>query len=297
MLAILLCILANVGIFLAFRLFQYYRVNTFQAIVVNYLTCVVTGLLFSGWSNVATVLQGEINWIIWAVVLGGIFIATFYLMARTTQVYSMTVASISSKMSLIIPVLFSLLILGTRSRDYNFLNYLGMAAAIAAILLSSIRKKSQVQVKSATNSFWYLPVLVFLLGGLIDTTLNVVNQQYLSEREEGVFPIIIFGTAGLIGLIIIVFKGAHFTRPSVLGGLFLGIVNYFSVYFLLMALRLFENDGAYVYPMINVGIILISAIISAIFFGEKFTRLKTAGLCLAVIAIFLLSHQEMEALL
>ncbi|MCA6074040.1 hypothetical protein [Fulvivirga sedimenti] len=295
MLAILLCIIANVGIFLSFRLFQYYRVNTFHAIVVNYITCVVTGVLFTGWPNVVDVVRGDTDWIPWAVVLGGIFIATFYLMARTTQVFSMTVASISTKMSLIIPVLFSLLILGTRSRDYNLLNYLGMAAAVVAIVLSSVRKKSQDNLPSNVGALWYLPLLVFLLGGLIDTTLNAVNQYYLSEPEEKVFPIFIFGTAGIIGFVIVLIRGSAFSRHSITGGIFLGIVNYFSVYFLLMSLRVFKNDGAYVYPMINVGIILISALISALFFGEKFTYLKMAGLLLAIAAILLLSHQELIA--
>jgi len=292
MIAILLCILANVGIFLSFRLFQHYRLNTFQAIAMNYLVCVLTGLIFRGSQDVIKVLHSPEPWLIWAAVLGVFFIGTFYLMARTTQVYSMTVASISTKMSLVIPVLFSLLILGTRSRDYTLFNYAGIVIALVAILLSSLKRRNSKELTS-DNKLFLLPLAVFVLGGTIDTLLNTVNHRYLTPAEEGIFPVFIFLTAGMIGMVIVVAKRARFSLSSITGGFFLGIVNYFSVYFLLRALRQFNNDGAFVYPMVNVGIILISALVSSLAFGEKFGPRKTLGLFLAILAIILLSHQEL----
>ncbi|MEJ2005745.1 MAG: hypothetical protein P8X57_12455, partial [Cyclobacteriaceae bacterium] len=243
MIAIILCILANVGIFLSFRLFQYYRLNTFQAIAVNYVICVLTGIVFKGWAPVRDAILSPEPWLIWAALLGILFIGTFYLMARTTQVYSMTVASIATKMSLIIPVLFSLLVLGTRSRDYTVFNYAGILIALAAILLSSMKRKPGHELKSGSALF-LLPISVFLLGGTIDTVLNTVNQRYLSEEKEAIFPVFIFLTAGLIGMVILLIRRVKLSISSLIGGFFLGIVNYFSVYFLLMALRNFSNDGA-----------------------------------------------------
>jgi drug/metabolite transporter (DMT)-like permease len=218
-------------------------------------------------------------------------------MARTTQEYSMTVASIASKMSLVIPVLFSLLILGTRSRDYTLFNYTGILLGFLAILLSSLRNRPGESFTSGKTGLFLLPLSVFVLGGTIDTLLNTVNHRYLSPEEEGIFPIFIFLTAGVIGMIVLLAKRAVINFKSVIGGLFLGMVNYFSVYFLLMALRQFDNDGAFVYPMVNVGIILISALISGIFFREKFHARNIAGLLLAVISIILLSHQELISFL
>ena len=293
---VLLCILANVWIFLAFRLFSKFHVHTFGAIVINYLVCVITGVIFIGFHDaIAPVIDGP-PWLIWALLVGGVFIGTFYLMARTTQEFSMTVASIATKMSLVIPVLFSLLVLGTRSRDYTIFNYTGIALALVAILLTSLRKRRKGKAVAARPRYFWLPILVFLLGGFIDTTLNAVNQRYLRPADEGVFPIVIFLTAGVIGGMLLISRRTPLSRKEVLGGIFLGVVNYFSVYFLLAALHSFNNDGAFIYPLVNVGIILGSALFSIVLFRERLTLTNLSGLFLAILAIFLLSHQEVLSL-
>ena len=71
----------------------------------------------------------------------------------------------------------------------------------------------------------------------------------------------------------------------------LGIPNFLSFYFLLKALDAFQNNGAYVLPIYNISVILLSAIIAVIFFQEKLSNLNKIGLVLAVIAIGLISYQ------
>ena len=289
--ALLLCVACNAGIFLCFRTFQRYRINTFQAIIINYITCVFIGIIFVGWSPFTASMKLDNPWLWPAVVLGVIFIGTFYLMARTTQLYSMTVASIASKMSLIIPVLFSLIILGTRVKEYSWLNYAGMLLAILAILFSTVRKGETF----VNRNVWFYPLLVFLLGGIIDTSLNYLNHEYVQRNEEGVFPIYIFLTAAVVGMIIqLIYRSAVSVR-SLVGGIILGSVNYFSMYFVLTGLSEFQNDGAFFFPMLNVGIILATALLSVVLFSEKLLPLNLIGIILAVLAIILLSYQEIIA--
>lgn len=285
-----LCIAANVGIFTCFRAFRHYGLNTFEAIVFNYLVCVLTGALFAGESLAGVISDGD-PWIPYAVVLGGIFIGTFYLMARTTQVFSMTVSSIASKMSLVIPVLFSLLILDIQSRSYSPWNYTGMFLALAAIFASSY-KGGRVNRTHGGGVLYLLPVAVFILGGIVDSTINYVSYRFLSGSDEAVFPVVIFASAGIIGLVALLIRRQRPSWPNVAGGAVLGVVNYFSVYYLVRALSVFSHDGALVYPMVNVGIILFSSLISRLFFGEKFSVLNVAGIFMAILAILLLSHQE-----
>ncbi len=297
MLQILLCVLMNVGIFVCFRMYGVLKLNTLQAIIFNYITCVITGLIFIGDTEVVmSALSFEDSWIFIALALGGVFIGTFYLMAITTQKFSITVSSISAKMSLVIPVLFSLLILGIQSKDYTFLNYLGMALAIIAILLSSYKEK-KIKTEAISGFELALPLLVFVLGGIIDSTINYTNHYFLTVKEEAIFPIIVFGSASIIGFIILAIKRERIKSKNVLGGVALGIVNYFSIYFLITALSAFQNDGAIVYPLINVGIILFGAIVSVAFFSEKLSKLNLAGLILAMLSIALISYQEITNLL
>ncbi|MEQ8926189.1 MAG: hypothetical protein RLO81_10280 [Fulvivirga sp.] len=293
---LILCILANVGIFLCFRQFKAYGLNTFQAIVFNYITCVGTGIIFLGDSTLLMEINYNKPWVIIGIVLGLIFISTFYLMALTTQRFSMTVSSIASKMSLIIPVIISLLILKVQSKEYTVFNYFGMFMAIPAIVMSSFKKRG-VEGSDFTRLAILLPIAVFLLGGLIDSSINYTSYHYLSETVEPIFPIVIFSSAAFIGIISMMVSGQRITLGNFIGGAILGAINYFSIYFLIRTLSYFNNDGAVVYPMLNVGIILLSAFVSILIFKEKLSRLNQTGLLLAILSIVLLSFEELLALL
>ena len=157
---LLLCILANVGIFVAFRSFTHFKINTFHAIVANYFFCVVTGLLFVGGIEPLRQVQWNQPWLFIGLGLGAVFVVTFYLMALTTQKFSMTVASIASKISLVIPVVVSLVVLGTANRPYAWYNYFGIALALMAIFFTSFQRN---QTFSHPRARWTmaLPVLVF----------------------------------------------------------------------------------------------------------------------------------------
>jgi len=292
MLEILLCVLMNVGIFICFRMFGVLKLNTFQAIVFNYLTCVVTGLIFIGDLDVIRKINFSEIWVLIALLLGIVFIGTFYLMALTTQKFSITVSSIAAKMSLVIPVLFSLFILGIQSKDYTVINYIGIFSAIVAILLSSYKEK-KLDSEKLQRLDLLLPISIFILGGLIDSTINFTNHHYLTNSEEAIFPLLIFTSCAIIGFIIIGINMQKIKVSNVIGGVALGIVNYFSIYFLLRALSEFKNDGAIVYPLINVGIIFFGAIISVLSFKERLSKINLAGLFLAVLAIILIFYQEL----
>ena len=235
------------------------------------------------------------EWVIIGLVLGLIFISTFYLMALTTQRFSMTVSSIASKMSLIIPVIISLLVLKVQSKEYTALNYLGMTLAMPAIVMSSFKKRG-VAGSDFSGLAILLPIAVFILGGLIDSSINYTSFHYLTEASEPLFPIVIFTSAAIIGIITIIYQGNRFRLKNLMGGAILGAINYFSIYFLIKALAHFNNDGAVVYPMLNVGIILISAFLSVAVFKEHLSNLNKGGLLLAILCIVMISFEELIAL-
>jgi drug/metabolite transporter (DMT)-like permease len=284
----------NVAIFLIFRAFSHYNIPTFQAIVFNYLACVLTGTLFLGNVQFVSSITFDQPWVLIALGLGAIFIGTFYLMALTTQKLGVTVSSIASKMSLVIPVVISLFVLNIASRELIVFNYIGIGLAITAILLSSIKKKSE-NAQKISLFVLFMPALVFIFGGVIDTSINFTSHKYLTAETEGVFPIVIFFSALCIGTVTLLIKREKINRRSVIAGSVLGVINYFSIYFIVKSLGAFGNDGAIVYPVINVGIILLSSISSVILFKEKLSNINKLGLVMAVAAVVLIFYQEVVA--
>lgn len=299
MLYLLLSILSGVSLIFIFKLYQQHNIPTFQAIVFNYITCSVVGLLFRGGTDVlqAQVLQKP--WALYAVLLGAIFIGAFYLIALTTQKVGVTATSVAAKISLVIPVLFSLLVLKTGLKDYTLLNYAGMAIALVAIVLSSLRPGADGNKQSAGLLVLLLPFVIFLSSGFADSLLNYVNVYHLQAHEAGQFTMLTFTVSAVIGMVVLLYllllRKTTFHFRSIPAGIALGIPNYFSIFFLLMALSAFGNDGAFLYPVNNIGIILTGALGAVLVFREKLSTLNLVGLGMAVLALVLISYQEIAA--
>ncbi|KYG78796.1 hypothetical protein [Roseivirga echinicomitans] len=289
MLYLLLAILGNVAVFLSFRSFTRFKINTFPAIVTNYLICVITGSIYVGFGNIKSNIAFDQPWFYSASALGLLFIGTFYLMALTTQLRGVAVATVATKMSLAIPVLFSLFILKIGTSELGPWNYIGIVTAFVAIFLVS-KKKVSLEVKEPLSiGYVALPFVVFLMGGALDTWLNYASENLIEVHIEGIYPIITFGTAFIIGSIVILVKKIKVTKKEIMGGLYLGIPNYFSIYFQIKALSAFDNNGAVLYPVLNIGIIITSTILAAFIFREYPSKLNIIGIVLAIVALVLIS--------
>lgn len=294
MVYLLLAILANILIFAVFRVIPRLRAVTLHTIVVNYWVCVITGAMFVGKSTAWEQVSLQAEWTPWMFGLSVIFILAFLMMAFTTQKMGVTVATIASKMSLVVPVLFSILVLGAKSKDYDLWNYLGMGLVIPAIFLSSWSKSSEGSPTKPRNlKGLALPLGIFLAGGVIDSTMNYVSLNLISDEFSPIFTILLFATTGTYGIIILMVRRELPSRRSVLAGVLLGVPNYFSIYLILASLSAFNNDGAILYPILNMGVILGSAILGFLAFRERPNKVKLGGLFLALLALLLLSYQEL----
>jgi len=101
----------------------------------------------------------------------------------------------------------------------------------------------------------------------------------------------VFGFAFIIGFTIILVKKIKFTTRDIVAGIALGIPNFFSIYFQLKALSAFDNNGALLYPSLNIGIIIGSTLAAILFFKEHLSKVNKVGIAIAIFAILLLSHQ------
>ncbi len=285
-----LSVIGGTLIFLIFRSFSTFRVNTLQAIVVNYLVCVVTGLIYHADAGIFKNTGTDQNWLWMSLLLGLLFISSFYLAAYTTQRLGISVVSVASKMSLIFPVIFSLFIWKIRVEEMTVFTYTGILLALPGVVLSSIKHSGN---RSYTG--WQglsLALLLFLVGGLIDTMINYTNYRFINEANERAFLIIVFGAAGFFGIVSLLIKGKQPSMKSIAGGVLLGIINYFSLFFVLKSLKIFHNNGAVFFPLFNIGIILLSTFLSILIFREKLSKINWAGLILAIFALILISYKD-----
>ena len=280
---LLLSILCSSAIFIIFKLFQKYKVDTFTAIVINYFIASITGV-FTINGNLDFEYVAQAPWIYNAVFLGIIFIALFNLMALTAQKLGPSVASIANKMALIIPVVFAVFYYND---SINILKIIGIALALIGVSLSTYKEK--VATEKVDKWLLIIPLIVFLGSGFIDTFLKYNQEFYLNKNllDAQLFPSVTFITAFTIGLVVIIAKGGKklLHLPTVIGGVTLGVINYGSIFFLIEIFNHSDLESSVVFPINNMGVVLMTALTSLFIFKERFTTKNKIGIALSILAL------------
>lgn len=285
MIYLLLTIICSSGISILFKWMGNYRVAILPAIILNYAVAFSIGiLLFEGELSLQYLLDSK--WLYLAFFVGSLLMAGLYLIGYTTQRSGIAVTTIANKMSVIIPISFSILYY---SEAMNIYKKLGIVLALVAVLMAVYRKKDPLHRRGSAT----LPLLMFLLVGIIDSSMKLAQQDFVEPKDISLFTAFGFGLAGIIGVIIQSFNFRGFTQfanPYVLiFGVGIGIVNYGTMYFLLFALEKSGLSGSVVYGVNNIGIILLSIFIAFLFFKEKLSKINLIGIALAILAAILLT--------
>ena len=286
MIYLLLSILSSSVIFVIFKLFQKYEVNTLQAIIINYFFACLVGYFGYIKGTDLTLVPSKL-WFPGTLILGALFISVFNLAAITTQKSGLSVVSVATKMSVAIPVFFGIILY---NESTGIMKITGILLALVAVYLTSIKTTTGIKIKKENLIF---PLLVFLGSGIIDTTIKYLETTYVAEDEVALFSTSIFAIAGMIGIIILTGQAAmgklRITGKNILGGVILGVPNYFSIYFLVMALRSEGFESSTVFTINNVSIVLFSTLLGILIFKEHLIKKNWIGILLAIISILLVA--------
>ena len=208
-------------------------------------------------------------------------------MAITTQRSGLSVVSVATKMSVVIPILFGLFYY---NESLGALKLIGIGLALIAVYLSSIKTSKGINID---RKLILLPILVFIGSGIIDTSIKFLEDTYVAQNDVPLFSAIIFLAAAIVGLILLInqaIKGKFiFEAKNIIAGICLGIPNYFSIYFLVKTLRSDILDSSGIFTINNVAIVTISTLAGIILFKEKLLRKNWIGIGLAILSIILIS--------
>ena len=270
-----------------FKMFDRYRVNTLNAIVVNYWVAATLSILLDS-SGISLKKAPLEPWFFQAIMMGFLFITLFNIIAKSTQNIGVSVTTVANKMSLIMPVMFSIIVLHDA---VNVVKVIGIILALLAVYLTT---KSDNR-SAVDKRFIIYPFIVFIGSGIIDTLFKYNDEFTLGENGLEPFVSWIFITSSFLGLIVLIYKYVREKslpdRNSIVAGFILGFPNYFSIYFLLKSLNI-GMEGSVVIPLNNISIVAVSALSGIFIFREKGTRSNILGLLLAIIAIGLLAFSN-----
>jgi len=287
---LLLCILSSTVVLITFKLLNRFSIHNFSAIIVNYLAASVAGF-FLAKGELSGFYQLGILPILLMVAMGVLFITMFHFLGKSTQTAGVAITSVAAKMSVIIPILVSVLI--DPNDKLNTLRIIGIALALIAVLLLVIPKKTEKFKPVKT----YLPLIIFLGIGMVDASVKVAQQYFVTNELNPLFNAIVFAMAGITGLLLLPFntyaaKDLLKIKTWLLGTL-LGLANFGSMFFMVAALNHVGSkgtplQGSILFGINNLGVVLAGTLVGLLMFGERPSKTNLTGIALSVLAIVIL---------
>lgn len=282
MINIALAILISSSIFVTFKLFNRFKIDNFQAITINYLVASILGIIIVGSEFQYDIIVKK-EWLPYAAILSLTFIGTFVLFALSSQKAGVAITAVFGKMSVIIPVIAGIFLY---NESLNSLKILGIISTIAAFILI-FYKKERSKIRWSIILF---PIILFFGNGFIDTILKYIEYHFI-RGDYILFLSVVFIIAFIMALFISMIKYARtkktFSIQTIIGGSILGLLNFSTTYFLLIAMTQFQSNV--LFPIQNVGIVMLSALFGLILFREKLSMINWLGILLSIMAILLIA--------
>ena len=292
MIFLLLSILSSTSLFVIFKYVDKYGIRNFDVIIINYIVASILGFSISTYNPDIFPVYGN-PWFPYAMIIGILFVIGFVLIGKSSQKVGIAITTVAGKMSVIIPITFSLLY-----DPYDHITNLKLAGIVLALLavFFTVYRKRRIDFEPRNL---YLPVILFLVMGVVDSVIKLAQFKYIDNGVSTLFAAVLFSIAAITGIVTNLLQGTSFKSllhpKTMLWGTLLGLGNYGSIWFLILALNHkmpsgVPLDGSVVFGINNIGIVGLSVVIGLIAFREKLTFLNWTGIALSFVAIYILSY-------
>jgi drug/metabolite transporter (DMT)-like permease len=287
MIYLLFAITASTLILVIFKVFERLGIDSFTAITVNYIIGALFGFNYINWDVSASGVISS-DWFPLSALTGLILITGFVLFSISAQKAGVAITAISSRMAVVISVILGILVFGDSA---GILKIMGIILAIIAFYLTFKKER----IDRPPLSVLLLPLAVFLFMGLNDVILKVTQYFFIGNSNETEM-VRYLATSFLFGFVLGIpalgyryFIKQHPVKAKALGaGIILGLLNWFSTYYLLKGLAVMEVSVFI--PLLNISVVTISSLIGFFIFREKLKLLNWIGIALSVVAIVLITR-------
>lgn len=279
MIYLLLGILCSASIAITMRLAEGRVRNNMLMLASNYAACLVLAWVMLQ-SSGGLDLRGE--GLPFALGLGAVngvlYIAGLVLYQRSIRSNGVVLSATFMKLGVLVPTVMAIVVFGEKP---GAIQTAGLLGAITAILLMNYVPDGQGESRLSV-----MLLVLLAVSGTSDSLSNVFNV--LGEAGcKDLFLLMIFVVALLLAIVMILRNGERFCVKDAMWGIAVGVPNYFSARFVLLALA--ELPAIIVYPVYNILTIMIVTLVGVAAFREKLTRTKWIALGMITLAIAALS--------
>ncbi len=245
----------------------------------NYLVAAVISLIYiAGTSNAAYSLSA----LLFGSLLAFLFVFAFFAFAMAVKAAGTALATVSSRLSVIVPIVLSIVIYNEQPSLWQNAGFL---LTVITIIFFYFSLRGNTSGKLNLTDYFYL--FMVLMGIGINDFCMKVFSNWRPANEEPLFLLSIFGFSFLYTSAIVRIKKIGFDKQTFFRGAILGVPNMFSSFFLLGALA--QLPAIFVYPVTNIGIILLTALGAYLIWKEGLNKSGRWALISGMLAILLLS--------
>lgn len=167
--------------------------------------------------------------------------------------------------------------------------YIGILTVIPVLIISSIGSKKNENTENKSKKY-IIPLVIALIssGGL--GVMQKLQQKSEYANQTSAFILIAFVFAFLTSILLGLFMKKGEKMPQKHNYLFCSLVGaIFATCNLLNTILAGRLDSAVLFPILNVGIIILSVLFGFIFYKEKLTKKDVWVMLLGVLAIVLVN--------
>ena len=289
MIWLILSIFAVSGIFIMFKIIDKTSTPLLYALVINYLIAGIIGFIYTQSFNINEIFNAD--WFLIGIIIGILFIVTFFILGISTRKAGLSVSTVASKMSVVLTIIFSIVVF---KEAVSVIKIIAIIMAIAAVFLCVFEKKRGA--KKTKIIYLFLPFILFLGMGAVDSLVSFSQHTFPDLKDNMIsakFTSTAFGCSFIFGLIYTFFKPKelknYVRKNTIIYGVILGLINFASIYFVIRTYNSEILSNSSVIGIVNISCVACSVILGRFIFKEKLSLINYIGIILALITIILLN--------
>ena len=243
----------------------------------NYLTCSILGGMYAGLTSATASHSGFGTAVGLGIVNGFLLLTSFILMQASVRKNGVVLTSVFTKLGLLVPVVLSVLVF---RETPTWLQIIGFCIAVTASIVINLNNGEK-----AGRFDWSLVLLLLLAGGT-DAMAKIYESLGSADLSDP-YLFFSFGAALVLCIPVVLSKKERPGFRELLFGVLIGIPNFFSSKFLLMALN--TVPAVVAYPTFSVSTLLLITITGVLAFREKLSKLQWAFLAAILVALVMLN--------
>lgn len=277
MLFLLLAILSSTMVSVIMRLSSDQIKANLSMLAANYMICSALGAGYAGFRLWLPEATGFSLTVVLGLISGIFYLAGFVMLQQSVRKNGVVLSSVFMKLGLLVPIVMSLVWFHEIPTAAQIT---GFFIAVGAIVLINLKKDTN------TGGFGMGLIALLLVGGSCDAmskVFEVFGPAALSEQ----FLFYTFAMAFFLCVALVLHKKERPGLRELIYGTLIGVPNFFSAKFLLLALR--NLPAVVVYPSFCVATLLCITLTGVAVFRERLNNLQWMALAAIVVALVLLN--------